>query len=58
VGKPEGKRPFGRHRIRCVDNIKRDLKRKVWGLDCIDLAHDRSKDGCFEHSEEILHSIK
>jgi hypothetical protein len=26
VGKPEGKRPLGRPRQRCVDNIKRDLR--------------------------------
>jgi hypothetical protein len=25
VGKPEGKRPLGRPRSRCVDNIKMDL---------------------------------
>jgi len=26
VGKPEGKRPFGRHRPRCEDNIMMDLQ--------------------------------
>jgi hypothetical protein len=26
VGKPEGKRPLGRPRHRCVDNIKMDLR--------------------------------
>jgi hypothetical protein len=26
VGKPEGRRPLGRPRRRCVDNIKRDLR--------------------------------
>jgi hypothetical protein len=26
VGKREGKRPLGRQRRRCVDNIKMDLK--------------------------------
>jgi hypothetical protein len=26
VGKPEGKRPLGRSRHRCVNNIKMDLK--------------------------------
>jgi hypothetical protein len=25
MGKPEGKRPLGRSRHRCVDNIKKDL---------------------------------
>jgi hypothetical protein len=27
VGKPEGKRPLGRQRRRCVDNIKVDIER-------------------------------
>jgi len=31
VGKPEGQRPLGRHRRRCEDNIKMDLK-EVCGL--------------------------
>jgi hypothetical protein len=26
VGKPEGKRPLGRDRNRCEDNIKKDLQ--------------------------------
>jgi hypothetical protein len=26
VGKPEVRRPFGRHRLRQMDNIKKDLK--------------------------------
>ena len=26
VGKPEGKRPLGRSRRRCVDNIRMDLQ--------------------------------
>jgi hypothetical protein len=29
VGKPEGNRPLGRHRRRCEDNIRMDL-RKIW----------------------------
>jgi hypothetical protein len=29
VGKPEGKRPLGRHRRRWEDNIRMDL-RKIW----------------------------
>jgi hypothetical protein len=34
VGKPEGKRPLGRTRRRCVDNIKTDLREIGWdGLD-------------------------
>jgi hypothetical protein len=31
VGKPEGKRPLGRPRRRCVDNIKMDLGRDRMG---------------------------
>jgi hypothetical protein len=30
VGKPEGKRPPGRPRHRCVDNIKVDLREIGW----------------------------
>jgi hypothetical protein len=34
VGKPEGKRPLGRHRCRWEDNIKMDLRERwdvmVW----------------------------
>jgi hypothetical protein len=39
VGKPEGKRPLGRPRGRCVDNIKMDLREIGWdGMHRIDLA--------------------
>jgi hypothetical protein len=31
VGKPEGKRPLGRHTCRWGDNIKMDLQEVVWG---------------------------
>jgi hypothetical protein len=37
VGKPEGKRPLGRPRHRCVDNIRMDLG-EVGGL-----AQDRNR---------------
>jgi hypothetical protein len=30
VGKPEGKRPLGRSRLRWVDNIKIDLRETGW----------------------------
>jgi hypothetical protein len=30
VGKPEGKRPHGRPRRRCVDNIRMDLREIGW----------------------------
>jgi hypothetical protein len=42
VEKPEGKRPLGRPRRRCMDNIKIDLREIVWGImDWVDLAQDR-----------------
>ena len=42
MGKPEGKRPLGRHRRRWEDNIKVDLQEVgCGGMDWIDLAQDR-----------------
>jgi hypothetical protein len=39
VGKPEGKRSLGRPRCRWMENIKMDLRERVWdGMDWIDLA--------------------
>jgi hypothetical protein len=44
VGSPEGKRPLGRPRHRCVENIKMDLREIEWDrMDCIDLAQDRDQ---------------
>jgi hypothetical protein len=44
VGRPEGKRPLGRSRRRCVDNIKMDLRETGWdGMDWIGLAQDRDQ---------------
>jgi hypothetical protein len=44
VGKPEGKRPLGRHRRRCKDNIRMDLREIGWGgMDWIDLTLDRDQ---------------
>jgi hypothetical protein len=41
VGKPEGRRPLGRPKRRCVDNIKMDLREIGWdGMDLTDLAQD------------------
>ena len=38
-GRPEGKRPFGRHRLRWNNNIKVHVKEIGWrGMDWIDLA--------------------
>jgi hypothetical protein len=42
VGKPEGRRPIGRPRRRCVDNNRMDLQEVGCGyVDCIGLAQDR-----------------
>ena len=42
VGKPEGKRPLGRPRLRCVDNIRLDLQEVECGyMDWIGLAQDK-----------------
>jgi hypothetical protein len=39
VGKPEGKRPLGRPRLRWVGNIKIDLRWIGWGeMNWIDLG--------------------
>ena len=44
VGKPEGKRPFGRPRRRWEDNIKMDLQEiGCGGMDWIELAQDRGR---------------
>jgi hypothetical protein len=41
VGKLERKKPLGKPRCRCVDNIKIDLREIGWdGMDWIDLAQD------------------
>ena len=44
VGKPEGKRPLGRPRCRCEDNIKMDLEEVGRGCgDWMELAQDRKR---------------
>jgi len=44
VGKPEGKRPLGRPRRRCVDNSRMDLQEVGCGyMDWIGLAQDRDR---------------
>jgi hypothetical protein len=44
VGKPEGKRPLGRRRLRWEDNIKMDLQEVgCGGMVWIDLAQDRDR---------------
>jgi hypothetical protein len=42
MGRPEGRRPRGRHRRTCEDNIKMALQEVRWGgMDWIDLVQDR-----------------
>jgi len=44
LGKPEGRRPLGRHRRRWVDNIRMDLQEVGCGyMDWIGLAQDRDR---------------
>jgi hypothetical protein len=44
VGKPEGKRPLGRPRRRCEDNIKMDLEEVGGGCgDWMELAQDTDR---------------
>ena len=46
MGKPEGKRLFGRPGLRWEDNIKMDLKEVgCGGVDWIDLGQDRDRWG-------------
>jgi hypothetical protein len=44
VGNPDGKRPIGKPRRRCEDNIKIDIREIGWGgMDWIHLAQDRDR---------------
>jgi len=44
VGKPEGRRPLGRLKRRCLDNIRMDLQKVGCGyVDWIGLAQDRDR---------------
>ena len=44
LGKPDRKRPLGRHRRRWEDNVKMDLQEVgCWGRDWIELAQNRDR---------------
>jgi hypothetical protein len=43
VGRPERRRPLGRHRRKWKDNIKMDLQELGWGMDWIELAQDKDR---------------
>ena len=46
VGKPEGRRPLGRPRLRWVDNVRMELQEVGFGyMDGIGLAQDRDRWG-------------
>jgi hypothetical protein len=46
VGKPDGKRPLVRRRLRWGDNIKMDLQEVgCGGMDWIELAQDKAGSG-------------
>ena len=46
VGKPEGKRPLGRPRLRWEDSLKMDLQESGYGgMDSIELVQDRDGGG-------------
>jgi hypothetical protein len=48
-GRTEERRPLGRSRCSCVDNIKMYLRKTGWGgMDLIDLAQDT------DHWREVL----
>ena len=45
MGKPEGKRPLGRHSRKWEDNIKMDLRGvECLGMDRIETAHDKDRE--------------
>ena len=55
VGKPEGKRPLGRPRLRWVDNNRVDLW--VCGLDWADPGYRQVADSCECVSETLHHGV-
>jgi hypothetical protein len=43
LGKPGGKRPLERSRLRWQDGIRTDLREIGWGVEWIHLAQDRDR---------------
>jgi hypothetical protein len=54
VGKPEGKRPLGRPRLRWEDIKIYFREVGCEGMDCVDLAQDRYRWQALVNSEVIL----
>jgi hypothetical protein len=51
-GRPEGKRPLGRHRYRWEDNISMDLREIGWGdTDWMHLAQDT------DHWQAVVNTV-
>ena len=59
VGKPEGRRPLGRPRRRCVYNIRMDVQEVGCRyMDWIELAQDRELSNACECGNEPSGSVK
>jgi hypothetical protein len=58
VGKPEGKRPLGRPRLRWEENIKVNLQEAECFMDWIELAHDMDRWRALACGNEPSGSIK
>jgi hypothetical protein len=59
VGKPEGKRPLGRPRLRWVDNIKMDLGEVGWSdVDWIGLAQDRNRWRALVNAHKVMRTVE
>jgi hypothetical protein len=43
MGRPDGKWPLGRPRLKGDDNIKMYIQEVEWGIDWIDLAQERDR---------------
>jgi hypothetical protein len=59
VGKPEGKRPLGRHRLGWEGNVRMDIGDIGWeGVNWIHLAQDGPVAGPCEHGNEPSGSVE
>ena len=59
VGKPEGRRPFGTPRSGWEGNIGTDFHEiRCEGVECFDIAQDRTNGGLLDREDEPSVSIK